>query len=36
LRHEDAEDAGDQAAVVGKDDPERTQLVCAFVICGPG
>ena len=25
-----------EAAVVGKDDPERTQLVCAFVICAPG
>ncbi|MGH8973082.1 MAG: acyl-CoA synthetase [Acidimicrobiia bacterium] len=25
-----------EAAVVGKDDPDRTQLVCAFVICAPG
>jgi acyl-coenzyme A synthetase/AMP-(fatty) acid ligase len=25
-----------EAAVVGKDDPERTQLVTAFVICAPG
>ncbi len=25
-----------EAAVVGKDDPERTQLVCAFVICAAG
>jgi acetyl-CoA synthetase len=25
-----------EAAVVGKDDPERTQLVTAFVLCAPG
>jgi acyl-coenzyme A synthetase/AMP-(fatty) acid ligase len=25
-----------EAAVVGKDDPERTQIVCAFVILAPG
>ena len=25
-----------EAAVVGKDDPERTQLVTAFIICAPG
>ena len=25
-----------EAAVVGKDDPERTQIVTAFVICAPG
>ncbi len=25
-----------EAAVVGKDDPERTQIVCAFVIPAPG
>jgi acyl-coenzyme A synthetase/AMP-(fatty) acid ligase len=25
-----------EAAVVGKDDPERTQIVCAFVVLAPG
>ena len=25
-----------EAAVVGKDDPERTQIVCAFVVLGAG
>ena len=25
-----------EAAVVGKDDPERTQLVTAFIICAAG
>lgn len=25
-----------EAAVVGKDDPERTQIVCAFIVLAPG